>query len=79
MSALTPHIRVLRAVASALRDKRPTIVDDPSHIVALGMLGTADALAAAAKALEAEEAALQPPREGKDRPITYHPKGKSTE
>jgi hypothetical protein len=23
--------------------------------------------------------ALQPPREGKDRPITYHPKGKSTE
>jgi len=52
MSQLSPFVRAFRALAKGLRDTRPTITDEPSHSVGLGMLMTADAFDAAATNLE---------------------------
>lgn len=79
MSALTPHIRVLRAEAAAIGSIVQDVVE--GHQCAMPatyetLCALRDAKIAAADQLEAEQAALQPPREGTDKPIIYDPKGK---
>lgn len=76
MSALSPHIRVLRAEADALFDQAQSLRLGEHFAAALVVLAMGDAKRAAANALETEEAALKPPREGVDVPITYNPKGR---
>jgi hypothetical protein len=87
VSALTPHIRVLRALAfqyHGLSDEllargrempNGPVRDHTAHHSAL-LKSLAFAHNNAADQLEAEEAALKPPRSDLDRPITYDPKGK---
>jgi hypothetical protein len=80
VSALTPHIRVLRAEAAALdksAEQYESIPPSPERVTGIIVFRAfAAAKRAAADQLAAEDAALQPPREGKDQPITYDPKGK---
>jgi hypothetical protein len=89
MSALTPHIRVLRVEAAELikigqeaHSSGKEAIEAGEHDSAMVELSAAVVLTrmaqakfAAADRLDAEDAALQPPREGKDQPITYDPKG----
>lgn len=72
MSALTPHIRALRALGHKLREQGFTggIGEDSRQtLVRMG-----DAHLDAADQLEAEDRDLRPPLD--DKPITYDPKGK---
>lgn len=79
MSALTPHIRALRAEAGEINKAAAEyegLAAHPARLTAILIFrGLAAAKLAAADKLEAEDAALVPPREGKDQPITYDPKG----